>query len=121
MNRRHSSSMAPCAEVSLSGIKTKISRVVQPYKSMFALGLADTTRTSGDGSRFFRVPGARSDAYRASASDERRGNRGNRPRPSALAGENRLSLRCRPRLGMATLIVLRLARGVFRAQRQPFG
>src|SRR6266567_9496783 len=38
----------------------------------------------GAGSQFFRVQGVRSDAYRVSASDDRRGNRENWPRPEGL-------------------------------------
>ena len=41
-------------------------------------------RVGGDGSQFFRVLGARRDAYRVSASDERRRNRENWPRPFGL-------------------------------------
>jgi len=38
----------------------------------------------GAGSQFFRVQGVRSDAYRVSASDDRRGNRENWPQPAGL-------------------------------------
>src|SRR6266852_9760705 len=40
--------------------------------------------SGGAGSQFFRVQGVRSDAYRVSASDDRRGNRENWPRPEGL-------------------------------------
>jgi len=55
-------------------------------KAVFSSRLYRHIGAGGAGSRFFRVLGARSDAYRASASDERQQNRKNRPR-----------LRCRPR------------------------
>ena len=40
--------------------------------------------TGGAGSRFFSVPGARSDEYRESSSDERHRNEENRPQPEGL-------------------------------------
>jgi ubiquinol-cytochrome c reductase cytochrome b subunit len=49
-----------------------------------SLGPVNTTRTMATGAGFFRVLGARSDAYRVSVNDERQRNRENRLRPLGL-------------------------------------
>ncbi|HEY3626206.1 MAG TPA: cytochrome c, partial [Terracidiphilus sp.] len=49
-----------------------------------SLGPVNITRTMATGAGFFRVLGARSDAYRVSVNDERQRNRENRLRPLGL-------------------------------------
>jgi len=56
--------------------------VGQSYTS--SLGPVNATGVGGAGSQFFSVLGVRSDAYRVSASDDRRRNEENWPRPFGL-------------------------------------
>ena len=68
-------------------------------------------RVGGAGSQFCRVLEARSDAYRVSASDERRRNRENWPQPSGLRRKSRdTSLSSSPRNSLSLRPPPRLAR-----------
>ena len=57
---------------------------LQPEEAGLLLGSVHATGVVAPGANFLRVPGARSDAYRVSASDEQQRNRENWPRPFGL-------------------------------------